>query len=152
DGMLKLTTHYHYLPSGRNIQKRPGEKAWGVDPTDGYYVPLTPAQAEALKTNRDQRGVLGLAKDEQPAVPTRATPKALAERYADPQLAGALRTMVARLTGGEFIKVGQPAGLQEEHAQRLEELRRRREQLAQQLQSLDREIADAPLTKGAKKE
>src|SRR5207245_5431665 len=32
-GALKVTTAYHYLPSGRNIQKRPRETSWGVDPT-----------------------------------------------------------------------------------------------------------------------
>src|SRR5262249_11451344 len=39
-GALKLTVALHYLPSGRNIQKHPGAKTWGVDPDDGFYVPL----------------------------------------------------------------------------------------------------------------
>src|SRR5207244_5051905 len=111
-GFLKLTTAYHYLPSGRNIQKRPGEKAWGVDPTDGYYIPLSRAQTEALQKNMTQRGLIGLNADE-PKAQARVTPKLIEKKHADPQLGAALRTMVAKLTGGDFIKVGKDNALLE---------------------------------------
>jgi carboxyl-terminal processing protease len=39
---LKLTTAYYYLPSGRLLHKRNGEKDWGVDPD--VDVPITPKQ------------------------------------------------------------------------------------------------------------
>ena len=141
-GLLKVTTAYHYLPSGRNIQKRPGDKTWGVDPTDGYYVPLSSAQTDALAKNRLDRSLLGLKKEEQPPGPARITPKTLEEHFADPQLAAALRTMVARLTGGEFLPVGKSANFMQGHAPRLDELRQQREQLVQQINQLDRDLAD----------
>lgn len=150
-GYLKLTTALHYLPSGRNIQKRPGEKTWGVDPTDGYYIPLTKAQRDAVQKSMQDRGILGYKKDEQPPRPTRITPKVIEETYADPQLAAALRTMVARLTGGEFIKVGKDNALLLDHLQRLEEMRQRREALQQNLNNLDREITDLERLTGEKK-
>jgi carboxyl-terminal processing protease len=141
-GALKVTTAYHYLPSGRNIQKRPGEKIWGVDPSDGFYIPLTATQTEAMLKDAKKRALVGLAKDEQPPIPARLTPKMIEEQYADPQLAAALRSMVAKITGGEFIKVGMENALQNEHATRLEELRQRREQLQQSMSKLDKEITD----------
>lgn len=139
-GALKITTAYHYLPSGRNIQKRPGEKTWGVDPTDGYYLPLTQQQTEALRRDYQRRSVLGLKKEDRPKGPAPLTPQGLAERHADPQLGAALRTMVARLTGGEFIKVGKSNAVLLDHTLRLEEMRQKRATLQQSLQQLDRDL------------
>jgi carboxyl-terminal processing protease len=141
-GALRVTTGNHYLPSGRNIQKRPGEKNWGVDPNDGYYIPLTPSQAEALRKDEQKRGLLGLKADELDAKAGRLTAKVIEEKHADPQLAAALRTMVARLTGGEFIKVGKSHDALLDQAGRLEHLRQRREELQQNMNQLDRDIAD----------
>lgn len=141
-GALKVTTAYHYLPSGRNIQKRPGEKIWGVDPSDGFYLPLSGAQTESLLQNAHQRALLGLQKEDRPKSAVRLTAKMIEEKHADPQLAAALRTMVARLTGGEFLKVGKDNALLQDHVLRLEEMRQRREQLLQNVKTLEREIAD----------
>jgi carboxyl-terminal processing protease len=141
-GALKVTTAFHYLPSGRNIQKRPGAKSWGVDPSDGFYIPLTRQQTEALQRDQQKRAILGLRKDEQPSAPARLTPRIIEEQHADPQLAAALRTLVARLTGGEFIKVGKSQAALESTTQRLEEMRRRREALLDDLGRLDREIIE----------
>jgi carboxyl-terminal processing protease len=50
--LLKLTTAYYYLPSGRCLHKVDGAKDWGVDPDKD--VKMTPAEAAALiKTRRD---------------------------------------------------------------------------------------------------
>jgi hypothetical protein len=78
------------------------------------------------------------------------TPRVLEEEHADPQLAAALRTLVARLTGGEFIPVGRPGAAGE--AARLEELRGRREELLRNLRRLEGDIEELQQTlgKGAK--
>jgi carboxyl-terminal processing protease len=140
---LKVTTAYHYLPSGRNIQKRPGQPTWGVDPSSGFYLPLTPAQTAGLRQDADKRAILEPKKDL--AVP-RLTPQRIEADHADPQLAAALRSMTARLTGGEFLKVGRENG-QLDQALHLEEIRNRRARLLQSVQDLDREIAE--LQRGA---
>ncbi|HUT58603.1 MAG TPA: S41 family peptidase [Phycisphaerae bacterium] len=41
---LKLTTAYYYLPSGRLLHRRNGEKTWGVDPD--VEVRVTPRQTK----------------------------------------------------------------------------------------------------------
>lgn len=38
---LKITEQAYYLPSGRNITRKDDSAIWGVDPTDGFYVPMT---------------------------------------------------------------------------------------------------------------
>jgi len=58
-GAIKLTTAYYHLPSGRNLQRIPGQKTWGVDPTDGDYVPLDAKQTEALLEAMRGREILG---------------------------------------------------------------------------------------------
>ncbi|MCI0379921.1 MAG: S41 family peptidase [Gemmataceae bacterium] len=141
-GALKVTTAYHYLPGGRNIQKRPGEAAWGVDPNDGYYVPLSKAQIEALDKKTKERTYLGWKKEDQPKHPARLTAKAAEETYGDPQLAAALRTLSAKLSDGAFVKVGQSDALLKEQMKKLEEMWARREAIVESLNRLDRDIAD----------
>lgn len=38
---LKITEQAYYLPSGRNITRKDDSAVWGVDPSDGFYVPMT---------------------------------------------------------------------------------------------------------------
>jgi len=52
--LLRLTTAYYYLPSGRLIHRRNGEKDWGVDPD--VAVLMTPKQMRrwlAIRRNTD---------------------------------------------------------------------------------------------------
>lgn len=125
-GAIKLTTAQLYLPEGRMIQKTPGATEWGVDPTDGFYIHLSAKQLLALEERFKQRQLL----DQQPA------PKAL-EDPADPQLAAALKTMTAKLTRGEFEKVGRPIA---ELAGDLENVQAERLRLKKQLAEIEREL------------
>ncbi len=38
---LKITEQAYFLPSGKNITRKDDSAMWGVDPTDGFYVPMT---------------------------------------------------------------------------------------------------------------
>ena len=146
---IRVTTAYYYLPSGRTIHKRPGETTWGVDPEDGYYLPLTKAQSETLLKLQAERSYIRPDKDGQAAAPAQLTPKILEEQYSDPQLAAAQRTLLAKLTSGEFLKVGQ-ANPKYDNPARLETLRQQREALLKDLQKLEEEI-DAARKGGAAK-
>ncbi|MCI0684711.1 MAG: S41 family peptidase [Gemmataceae bacterium] len=143
---IRVTTAYYYLPNGRTIHKRPGAARWGVDPDEGYYLPLSKAQVEELQKNQATRYIIGNGR---PKAPDRLTPKILEEGYADPQLAAAQRTLVAKLTGGEFLKVGQANPIYDSPA-RLDALQRQREVLLKDLLKLELEI-DAARRGGADK-
>jgi carboxyl-terminal processing protease len=149
-GAVKVTTAYHYLPSGRNIQKRPGDKTWGVDPTTGFYLPLTAKESTAMREDAERRALLEQKRANGPKSPPKLTPKVIEENHADPQLAAALRSMTARLTGGDYLKVGKENGLLLDQASRLEEMRHQREELERRMNQLEREITE--LQQGAAKD
>ena len=148
-GALKLTSAYYYLPGGRNIQKRPGEKDWGVDPADGFWVALDARQNEALQKSIQERAVLG-KKGEQPK-PEKPTPERVEKEYADPQLAAALRSMQAKVTKGEFEKVGQSEAAMRANLARVEEIQTRRKALQQELEKVNKELEEAEKAAGKEK-
>ncbi len=139
DGVVRLTTAFFHLPRGSNIDRRPGEKTWGVDPSDGYFLPMTADENEQLRKRGRERAIIG---DPAPADArtTDLSPELIAQDHADPQLAAALRTLTAKLTTGEFEKVGKSAAEAEQYAQRRGEVERRREGLLKNIQELDREL------------
>jgi len=53
---LKLTTAYYYLPSGRLLHRRPGQKDWGVDPD--IEVRMTPKQTRQWLELRQRTDLL----------------------------------------------------------------------------------------------
>jgi carboxyl-terminal processing protease len=140
-GALKVTTALYYLPNGRCIQKHPTSKDWGVDPADGYYVPLDGKLLESMREKMSARDVVGLTKKDRPKE-VKITPQTLAEEFADPQLAGALKTIQARLKGGEFVKVGKPNAALLARLARREVIEKRREALIKNLEEANKELAE----------
>ncbi len=137
-GVLKLTTAHYHRPSGRNIHRRPGEKSWGVDPDDGYYLPMTSAQNDALiqqGRKRDQLPAKDVGKDD-------LTVKQIEMDHADPQLAATLATMITRVKRGELIKIGKSSRELAADVARGLPLRQRRELLVKELEKIDRELDD----------
>jgi carboxyl-terminal processing protease len=61
---------------------------------------------------------------------------------ADSQLAAALKAMTARLTTGEFAKVGRSNEALADHLRRREAIQRRRAALVENLEKLDRELSE----------
>jgi len=78
---------------------------WGVDPSEGSYMPLNEVQTAALTLDAQNRALIEIKKVEEKAPPA-LTPKAIKDQHADPQLAAALRSIVGRVTGGQFLQVG----------------------------------------------
>jgi carboxyl-terminal processing protease len=137
---LKLTTAHFQLPSGRSIQKLPQALDWGVDPTDGFYMPMTPKQNQALSQHLAQSEVIG-----------KPDPKKTQETAVDPQRDGALRTLRAKLTRGEYDKVGLPTTAFRAQMAEREKLRAEKEQLQKQLENLNRRLQELEHTGAGKK-
>jgi carboxyl-terminal processing protease len=139
---IRLTTAYYHLPSGRGIHRTEGSKDWGVDPTDGYYVPLTGKQTETFAERRREREMVGTKQAARKNGPL--TPREIAKDYADGQLSAALLTMTARLATGTFEKVGQ--GNDALHVDlasfQREEIRKRRAAALKNLELINKELAD----------
>jgi carboxyl-terminal processing protease len=135
-GAVKLTTAFFYTPGGRGIDKRAGAASWGVDPTDGDYVPMSAEQTAALlRRRRDQE----LAAP-QPRGDQAVTPEQIEKEQGDPQLAAALRALIAKTTTGEFAKVGGALPDLAARAARPEDVRKRRASLLKDLEKIKKEL------------
>ncbi len=95
-GLLKFTTAYYYLPSGRNLHRRPDqpEAPWGVDPSTGCVVPETP---EARRSRFEAQRSFEIITDEEPEIDGPIDEAWLRDVYQDPALAEALGLLQHRL-------------------------------------------------------
>ncbi len=139
NGAIRLTTAYFQCPSGRTIERRSGQKAWGVDPTDGYFVPMTQEATDRRSEWRKRQDIIGGEPPATSAEGRAPTPDTIAKESGDSQLAAALRTLVAKVVSGEFEKVGQSAEAAQEYAIRRIDIDLRRAALTRSLEELDRE-------------
>ncbi len=103
-GMLKITEQYYYLPSGRLLHRRDDSTVWGVDPSPGYYVPVSNEElGEMLSARREQEILTHI--DSADTVDIHDT-DAVLEALKDTQLAAAVRVMQHRVDTGAFEPVG----------------------------------------------
>ena len=143
-GALKITNAYYYLPNGRNIHRRTHKDNWGVDPSEGAYVPLTFDQRkEMADVRRDVANGVGPTTEH-------VTPDWLANDYKDPQLAAALTALLGRLDGGEWPVVGKSGAEALAKAAERDNLNVQREALEEALAEVDEKInaLDLPAVEG----
>lgn len=103
-GVLKITEQYYYLPSGRLLHRRDDSTRWGVDPTDGYYVPVDNDQLLEMLTARRAQEIIA-SSQEINRVDLNDT-AAILEELHDPQLDAAVHVMQNRIDTGVFEPIG----------------------------------------------
>jgi len=138
--VLKITDRRYFLPSGRSIQRTDDSAVWGVDPTPGFYVPLSDEQTREVIRLRQQEDIIRADAD--------ATD---GQKYADAdwvesdmrdvQLAAAIRAMQGRIDTGEWTGPGgdQPV-VDLAAAAELKRLAEAREQIYLELDRMQRRI------------
>jgi hypothetical protein len=118
-----MTEQGYFLPSGRSISRKDDSASWGVDPTEGYYVPMTDQQISAMIEVRRREELISNRKAEgQPvtkAVEAKNDPKAAADvtdwsnpvwilsALKDDQLSAAVRAVQGKLDKGEWVATGE---------------------------------------------
>ena len=120
-GQLKITEQRYYLPSGRCIQRTDDSKEWGVDPSDGFYVPLSDEQLVDLAAVRRAEETIGgprMGAEGQDW----ADPAWIIEHLKDPQLAAAVKAAQLRIDSGKWEPTGEK--VDQSRAISMEELRR----------------------------
>lgn len=138
-GVLKMTEQRYALPSGRLIQREDDSTEWGVDPTPGYFLPLTDDETIAMLSARRQQEIIAL--DDAPEV---VGADAIVEALEDPQLAAALRVVRHRVESGTFEPVGIPANEPGDVASAaVNTIRAQRDRLLRELVRLDRRLSAA---------
>ena len=135
---LKFTEAYYYVGDGaggeRNLNRSPAADDWGVDPSEGMYLPLTDAQRLEMIQARNRVFALG-GEQIDPGEGVLST-------LADPQLDAAVEAISARLATGAWVGVGEPvpdgASLAADEAAALRETRAF---LTAQLDQIDEQLA-----------
>lgn len=137
-GMLKLTNAYYYLPSGRKVHREPDAVHWGVDPDDGFYVPMTPEQMmEMVKVRREGEILRPHNGDVVPTI----TPDYIRTEMKDPQMAAGLQAIIGKLATGDWPVVGESGADRLATETRRNNLQRQRNLLADSLVEIDKELA-----------
>lgn len=112
EGQLKVTEAYYYLPSGRCLHRTPDSTTWGVDPSPGFYVPMTPQeQREMFRIRREQEIIRarGKAPSETETHERWSDPDWILEHLKDRQLSAAVRALQSRLSTGDWKPTGSNA-------------------------------------------
>lgn len=138
-GAIKITNAYYYLPSGRNIHRREDADVWGVDPKDGYYVPMTPEARKAMLEARRSSDVLrpGGSANGNAAI----TAPWIREHLRDPQLAAAVEAMNGKLDAGDWPRVGEDTSGQLLLEAQRQTLRVQRDLLEERIDRINRQLA-----------
>jgi carboxyl-terminal processing protease len=98
-GTLKITSAYYYMPSGRNIHRRPESTVWGVDPDPGMLVAVSDEQyIEKLRARRDVEIIRAETEDQS----TCHDADWIRERLKDEQLATATELLLTRVASGAW--------------------------------------------------
>jgi carboxyl-terminal processing protease len=150
DAQVKFTTQKYYLPSGRLIQRTDEATVWGVDPSPGFFVPMSdPEQVAWILLRRDWDVIRA---DGQPAREGQEFPPPPAEqRWTDPewiasvakdkQLGAAVRAVQSRLESGAWKGV---SGEADEHGKiavaELNTLTRLRERMSKEFMRIEKRI------------
>ena len=152
---LKITEQAYYLPSGRSLHRTDDAAVWGVDPSPGFFLPLTDAQAVALLEVRRNEEIIraggsgaggaGGAADAEPAsagAQRWSDPEWILDYLKDPQLSAAVRALQGKIDSGTFTPASDPAAQASAVAQgeagRLIVARKR---LARELSRVDRRLS-----------
>ena len=151
NGAIKLTTARYFLPGGRNIDRRGTGEPWGIDPDPGHFVPMDKDQSLRLLERREAREIIGGGAPHRAAAVAAASPGQLEREGDDPQLAAALGAIRTRLESGQFAPGHGWTPAEIELFLKREDLQRRRDSLAGDLERLDRELSDLDQGPGAKR-
>lgn len=110
---LKVTEQGYYLPSGRSITRKDASAEWGVDPSKGFFVPMTDKELiDMYRVRRELeiiRSASGTSETEQ-----WSNPEWILSFLKDPQLSAAVQATQSKIDGGSWKPTGKegPAGSQ----------------------------------------
>lgn len=140
-GQLKVTEQYYYLPSGRCLQRTDESAEWGVDPTPGFYVPMTNDELREMIAVRRAEEVIRKNAPDPEAEKSWSDPEWILTHLKDAQLSAAAQAIRQRLDGGEWVPTGKEAPKGTLELAALEQEQKRADFLARQLAISERRIA-----------
>lgn len=138
---LKLTEQLYYLPSGRSIERRDDSPRWGIDPSPGYFVPMTSAQQASVQRERQQREIIRPDSDTEGDAGLWSDPDRLLEELEDEQLAAAIKAFRHYVDDGEWVATGREADHESQvETEELRSLVRARDRMLREIERVQRRI------------
>lgn len=149
-GQLKLTEKYYYLPSGRSLHRKEGSTTWGVDPSPGFYVPMTDDEWREMTRLRRESEII--RNGENAGDQDWSSPQWILEHLKDKQLAAAVEALEAKVRTGEWKKTGLDAQPETLTAAELERTSEYRERLLRELARVEDQLTTLEQGAGDKAE
>lgn len=143
---LKITEQGYYLPSGRSITRKDTSAEWGVDPTKGYFVPMSDKELiEMYRVRREleiiRAGGGGPAGAATPTEQDWSNPDWILSFLKDPQLSAAVKAVQGKIDTGEWTPTGKEGVVGSQIAfDELTRARRLQQQLEREMIRVDRRI------------
>ena len=137
-GELKITEQKYYLPSGRCIQRTDDSPEWGVEPTAGFYVPVTDDELLEMYKARRQVEVMRPAGVGDSAEQHWSDPEWILSQLKDKQLAAAVKALQLRTESGAWTPTGQAAEVSKVSGGELLRLRQTHDRLTRELIRVER--------------
>ncbi len=136
-GQLKLTEQYYHLPSGRLIHRKDDSTVWGVDPTPGFYVPMTDEEySSMLQTRREEE----IVRPRESNGEKWGEASWVLARLRDKQLAAAVEALRSKQKSGEWPEVGGVEPQKEAAHGEARRLQQVRERLLREMDRVDRRL------------
>lgn len=137
-GILKLTSAYFYIPSGRKLHKVEGATQWGVDPSNGGFVPMTREKKRKHRESFSDAAILGSLTPVTWPESIEAT--WVAEQMHDPQLAAGMRALTGWWEEGGWPRVGGDAPKDGQVYDELTQLQNQQHDLEEMLKTVKKKI------------
>ncbi len=137
---VKLTEQGYFLPSGRSITRKDEAAQWGVDPSEGFFVPISDDETRQMFEVRRSLEVLHqnakVKGDEQ-----WTNPEWVLDALKDKQLVAAVRAVQGRVDSGAWTPTGEagPAG-QKIAVNELQRLTQARQRIERELIRMEKRI------------
>lgn len=135
DANLKITTAQIHRASGNMLQRSEKGSTWGVDPNEGYFIPLSSEQRATYRERRAQRDLAGKVTLSGPDIVA-----SIKTQLADPVLAAAFQSLSAKIKTGDFEKTGRPLAEMQAQLTQRDALRLERDQLLQKLKQIEKQL------------
>jgi carboxyl-terminal processing protease len=104
---LKITEQRYYTPNGRSLHRTTGATQWGVDPSPGFYIPVSDEErADVLRLRREEE-IIRDRGSRAPADAGWSDPAWIVDHLKDAQLAAALQAVQGRIDSGAWTPTGQ---------------------------------------------
>lgn len=143
---LKITEQGYYLPSGKSITRKDTSAEWGVDPTKGYFVPMSDKQLIEMYRVRRELEIIRAAggAPNGATTPTEqdwSNPDWILSFLKDPQLSAAVKAVQGKIDSGEWTPTGKEGVVGSQIAfDELTRARRLQQQLEREMIRVDRRI------------